>query len=355
MASSRRPKPPASPPQGTLIGVVLAGRYRLVQQVAHGGTSTVYQAHDAVLQRTVAIKLMHRQRARDSGQLERFRREARAMASLKHPQIVTVIEAGEAELAAEQRARDEPQHAPYIAFEYVGGETLKQRIRREGPLQIEQAIAYALDIAHGLEAAHDRGIVHRDIKPQNVLLSIGGGAKITDFGIARMLNERGLTMAGRVVGTTDYVSPEQALGRHVTGQSDIYSLGVVLYEMLTGTVPFRAPTPVAVAMSHVRETLPDLKALRPELSAASVSVVEGATDKDLTRRYRYAATMAGNLEGALASERARSPQSPGAPVQGRWRRRSPMRRVRWHLRHSTRSLGVVVMCLCVCATTLVTR
>ena len=161
-------------------------------------------------------------------------------------------------------------------LEYVDGETLKDLIRREGPLEIPQAIAYAIEIARALGAAHERQIVHRDVKPQNVLISEEGGAKITDFGIARTLTEEGLTMAGRVLGTTDYVSPEQALGQPVTGQSDLYSLGVVLYEMLTGDVPFHGSSPVAVAMKHVREDVPDVQALRPEISAASAAVVDRA-------------------------------------------------------------------------------
>ena len=133
--------------------------------------------------------------------------------------------------------------SPYIVFEHVEGETLKELIRRDGPLEITEAIAYAIEIARALGAAHERLIVHRDVKPQNVLLSEEGGAKITDFGIARTLTEEGLTAAGRVLGTTDYVSPEQALGEPVTGQSDLYSLGIVLFEMLTGDVPFHGDSP----------------------------------------------------------------------------------------------------------------
>src|SRR6202020_786371 len=154
---------------------------------------------------------------------------------------------------------DGPRATPYIVLEYVDGETLKDLIRRDGPLDIPQAIAYAIEIARALGAAHERQIVHRDVKPQNILIDPEGGAKITDFGIARSLTEEGLTMAGRVLGTTDYVSPEQALGQPVTPQSDLYSLGIVLYEMLTGDVPFHGDSPVAVAMKHVREEVPDIQ------------------------------------------------------------------------------------------------
>src|SRR3954451_4698149 len=226
-----------------LVGTLLSGRYRLDAQVGAGGMSTVYRAFDTVLERIVAIKLMHREIASDSDQLERFRREARAVAQLNHPHIVTVIDAGD--------DGDPSSPTPYIVFEYVEGETLKQRIRRCGRLAIPESVAYALEIVRALHAAHDRAIVHRDIKPQNVLIDAEGSAKVTDFGIARTTTEEGLTAAGRVLGTTDYVSPEQALGREVTGQSDLYSLGVVLFEMLVGDVPFRGENQVAVAMRHV--------------------------------------------------------------------------------------------------------
>src|SRR5947209_6300267 len=228
-----------------LVGTLLSGRYRLDAQVGAGGMSTVYRAFYIVLERAVAIKLMHREIASDSDQLERFRREARAVAQLNHPQIVTVIDAGE---EPSGDGGEQGLGTPYIVLEYVEGETLKELIRREGALEIPQAIAYAIEIARALGAAHERLIVHRDVKPQNVLIGAEGGAKITDFGIARSLTEEGLTGTGRVLGTTDYVSPEQALGQPVTGQSDLYSLGIVLYEMLTGQVPFTGDSPVAVVL-----------------------------------------------------------------------------------------------------------
>src|ERR1700732_4466930 len=233
-----------------VIGTLLGGRYRLDAQIGRGGMSTVYRAFDTVLERAVAIKLMHAEIASDSDHLERFRREARAVAQLSHPHIVTVIDAGE-DISSD--GSEASSGAPFIVLEYVPGETLKEVIRREGQLDIAQAIAYAIEIARALGAAPARMIGPRDVKPQNVLIGAEGGAKITDFGIARSLTEEGLTMDGRVLGTTDYVSPEQALGQRVTPQSDLYSLGVVLYEMLTAQVPFRGESPVAVAMKHVRE------------------------------------------------------------------------------------------------------
>jgi eukaryotic-like serine/threonine-protein kinase len=278
----------------SLLGTTLNGRYRLEERIAAGGMSTVYRALDETLQRQVAVKLMHREVAGDSDQLERFRREARAVAQLSHPQIVGVIDAGE------------DDGRPYIVLEYVAGETLKQRIRRHGQMPIPEAVAYAIEIARGLGAAHAHHIVHRDVKPQNVLIDEEGAAKVTDFGIARTLEEKGLTADGRVLGTTDYVSPEQALGQPVTGQSDLYSLGVVLYEMLTGEVPFHGDNQVAVAMKHVREEIPDVRLLRPEVSAALAAVVDTATAKHAGERYADDAEMIAELEDVLAIETARA-------------------------------------------------
>jgi serine/threonine-protein kinase len=323
----------------TVLGTLLGGRYRLDAQIGRGGMSTVYRAFDVVLERPVAIKLMHREIAADSDQLERFRREARSVAQLNHPHIVTVIDAGE-----ESSADGAHPGSPYIVLEYVEGETLKDLIRREGPLEITQSIAYAIEISRALGAAHERHIVHRDVKPQNVLISAEGGAKITDFGIARTLTEEGLTMDGRVLGTTDYVSPEQALGQPVTGQSDLYSLGIVLYEMLTGAVPFRGDSPVAVAMKHVREDVPDVQALRPELSAATAAVLDRAVSKDVSRRYPDAASMARELEEVLAIETSRSGQATGEvtsvlrTLPGGARRRVP-----WRMRHPARWIASLAL------------
>src|SRR3990170_1752580 len=303
----------------TLVGLCLNGRYRLDAQIGAGGMSTVYRALDQTLERRVAVKLMHREIASDSDQLERFRREARSVAQLSHPHIVGVIDAGEED------------GRPYIVLEYVDGETLKERIRRMGRLPIDEAIAYAIEIARALGAAHGQAIVHRDIKPQNVLVDEEGSAKVTDFGIARSLEEEGLTADGRVLGTTDYVSPEQALGHDVDGQSDIYSLGVVLYEMLTGDVPFHGENQVSVAMKHVREDLPDVQLMRPEVSARLAAVLDRMTDKDLAHRHPDAETLEVDLEDALAVEAARSGRSTGeataviATLPDQTKRRLPLR------------------------------
>ncbi len=339
----------------TVLGTVIGGRYRLDAEIGRGGMSTVYCAFDTVLERPVAIKLMHREIAADSDQLERFRREARSVAQLNHPHVVTVIDAGEEPSPEwEQPGVEESVGTPYIVLEYVDGETLKDVIRREGPLDIPQSIAYAIEIARALGAAHERQIVHRDVKPHNVLIGEEGAAKITDFGIARTLTEERLTIAGRVLGTTDYVSPEQALGQPVTGQSDLYSLGVVLFEMLTGDVPFHGSSPVAVAMKHVREDVPDVALLRPELSAATAAVVDRAVSKDLARRYPDAPGMVADLEDVLAIEASRAGQATGEvttvlrTLPGRAQRRLP-----WRMRHPARWVASLALIVAIVAIALV--
>jgi eukaryotic-like serine/threonine-protein kinase len=282
-----------------VIGTLLSGRFRLDEKIGSGGMSTVYRAFDPTLERWVAIKLMHRDISSDPDQLERFRREARTVAQLNHPHVVTVIDAGE------------DDGAPYIVFEYVEGETLKERIRRMGSLPVPEAVAYAIEIARALSSAHTHRLVHRDVKPQNVLIDRDGRAKVTDFGIARSLESHGLTAPGRVLGTTDYVSPEQAMGHEVTEQSDIYSLGICLYEMLTGEVPFHADTQVAVAMQHVKEPLPDVQRRRPEISAALAAVIERATAKETRHRYATVDAMEHDLEEVLAIEAARAGEMSG--------------------------------------------
>jgi serine/threonine-protein kinase len=282
-----------------MIGTLLSGRYRLEAKLGSGGMSTVYLARDETLDRPVAVKVMHREMSEQADQLARFRQEARAVAKLSHPNVVAVIDAGE------------DGGYPYIVFEYVEGETLKQRIARVGPLDTQEALAYAIEVARGLSVAHARHMVHRDIKPQNVLIDGEGRAKLTDFGISRQLEQDGMTATGRVLGTTDYVSPEQAMGRPVDERSDVYSLGIVLYETLVGEVPFSAGSQVGVAMKHVNEELPDVQERRPEVSAAVALVVERATAKDPEQRYQSVAEMIDDLATALEVEVARAGTTTG--------------------------------------------
>jgi serine/threonine-protein kinase len=284
---------------GTMIGTVLSGRYRLEAKLGSGGMSTVYLARDETLDRQVAVKVMHREMSEQAEQLERFRQEARSVAKISHPGVVAVIDAGQ------------DGGYPYIVFEYVEGETLKQRLARLGALDTQEALAYAIEVATGLAVAHDRQMVHRDVKPQNVLIDAEGHAKLTDFGISRRLEQDGLTATGRVLGTTDYVAPEQAMDRGVDIRSDVYSLGVVLFEMLTGDVPFHADSQVGVAMKHVNEELPDVQQRRPDLSAATALVVERATAKNPDRRYQRIEEMIDDLSAALEVEAARAGSTTG--------------------------------------------
>jgi len=286
-------------PSSSMIGTVLSGRYRLEAKLGSGGMSTVYLARDQTLDRQVAVKVMHREMSEQAEQLERFRQEARAVAKLSNPNVVSVIDAGE-----------DGGH-PYIVFEYVEGETLKHRISREGALGPQEAVAYAIEIGRALSVAHARKMVHRDVKPQNVLIDEEGRAKLTDFGISRQLEQDGMTATGRVLGTTDYVAPEQAMGHGADPRSDIYSLGVVLYEMLVGQVPFKAESQVGVAMKHVNEELPDVQRRRPEVSAAVALVVERATAKDPNGRYQEIGEMLDDLSTALEVEAARAGSTTG--------------------------------------------
>jgi eukaryotic-like serine/threonine-protein kinase len=290
---------PSQSSSAPAVGSRLNGRYRIEDRIGSGGMSTVYRAFDETLERQVAIKIMHSDISSDDAALERFRREARTVAQLSHPHVVMVIDAGE----------DEGH--PYIVFEHVRGETLKDRIRHEGPLPVAEAVAYAIEIGRALQVAHERGLVHRDVKPQNVLLDEEGRAKVTDFGIALGLESNQLTAAGKVIGTTDYVSPEQAQGHEVSGQSDVYSLGIVLYEMLVGEVPFSGESHVSVAMKHVREGLPDVQRRRPEVSAALAAVLERATAKDLGSRTPTMGEFVRELEEVLTYESARSGGATG--------------------------------------------
>jgi hypothetical protein len=302
-----------------LTGAVLSGRYRLDSKLGSGGMSTVYLASDGTLERQVAVKVLHQEISDQPDQIERFRREARAVAQLSHPNLVSVIDAGE------------DGGYPYIVFEYVPGDTLKKRIETVGRLPMDEATAYAIEIGRGLAAAHARRLVHRDVKPQNVLIDPEGRAKVTDFGIARSLESDGLTKTGRVLGTTDYVSPEQAMGRDVDARSDIYSLGILLYEMLTGRPPFVAETLVGVAMKHVNEPMPGVQAARPEVSSALAAVIERATAKEPNKRYPDMSSMVADLEAALEVEVARAGASTGEATtvldSVRGRRMLPSRRV----------------------------
>jgi serine/threonine-protein kinase len=293
-----------------MVGETLAGRYELEELVGRGGMSSVYRAHDLLLDRTVALKVLHAQFGADDGSVERFRREARAVAALSHPNIVTVIDRGE------------EGDRQFIVFEYVDGENLKQLIRRRGPAPIETAIELAAQIARALAFAHEHGLVHRDVKPQNVLLNGNGQAKVTDFGIARSLDmQQGLTQTGTVLGTSDYIAPEQAQGRPVDEHTDIYSLGVVLYELLTNEVPFPGENFVAVAMRHINEPPPPLRDKRPEVPPRLEAAVQRAMAKDASDRFPSMTAFCEELEACLADLEGTEELAPPQPLRPRRRRR----------------------------------
>ncbi len=222
----------------TLINTLFDGRYRIVRKLGMGGMANVYLAEDEVLGRRVAIKILNDRHAGDDQFVERFRREAKNAASLSHPNIVSIYDRGEAE------------GTYYIAMEYLDGRSLKELIVARGPAPIHLAVDYARQILAALRFAHRHGIVHRDIKPHNVLVDGEGRLKVTDFGIARAGASQ-MTEAGSIIGTAQYLSPEQAKGASVDQTSDLYSVGVVLYELLTGVVPFSGDTPVEIAMKHL--------------------------------------------------------------------------------------------------------
>src|ERR687893_720204 len=257
-------------------GKIVDGRYVLGESLGSGGMGEVYLAHDRVLERDVALKVLRNQYAGDEEFAERFKREARSAASLSHPNIVQVYDRGETE-----------DGSSYIAMEYVPGGTLKEKIVGEGPLGTREAAA--------LGAAHERGMVHRDIKPQNVLLTARDEAKVADFGIARAGSSVTISRTGSVMGTAGYMSPEQALGKSATPKSDLYSLGVVLYEVLTGELPYTADNPIAVSMKHVNQPVRSPREIDPTIPEGMDALVTRLMAKDPEDRYDSADELADDL------------------------------------------------------------
>jgi serine/threonine-protein kinase len=269
-----------------VVGELIADRYELERLVGTGGMSSVYCARDRLLERKVALKMLHEHRTGDD--VERFRHEARAAAQLAHPNIVTVIDRGE------QDGRQ------FIVFEFVDGENLKELVEREGPLPVRDAVELALQVGEALAVAHEHGLVHRDVKPQNVLLNDDGRAKVTDFGIARDVDVEGMTTSGMVLGTSEYIAPEQARGDHVGPHTDLYSLGVVLYELLTGEVPFRGDNFVAIAMRHVNDPVPTVRERRPDVPPRLDAAVRKAMAKDPADRWDSMDEFLAELEACRA-------------------------------------------------------
>ena len=259
-------------------------RYALVRALGSGGMAKVYLAHDEVLGRDVALKMLRGAYAEDEEFVERFKREAQAAARLSHPNIVAVYDRGRSE-----------DGSYYIAMEYVPGGTLKERIVRDGALAPGVSAGVAEQIADALSAAHEEGVIHRDIKPQNALVTRSGDVKVTDFGIARAAASPSVTATSVVLGTAAYMSPEQAQGKTVGPASDLYSLGVVVYEMLTGALPFEAENPVAVSLKHINEPAPSPREANPEVPEALDAITLRLLAKNPEDRYPSAAALADDL------------------------------------------------------------
>ncbi len=272
-----------------LIGKIIGNRYEILEEVGLGGMATVYKAKDHVLNRLVAVKVLKDEFTTDAEFVKRFNTEAQAAASLSHPNIVSIYDVG----------HEEENNLYYIVMELVQGKTLKEIINSEGVLTWKWAVNIAMQIASALEMAHKRGIVHRDIKPHNIIITEDGIAKVTDFGIAKAVSNSTITAFGTTIGSVHYFSPEQAKGGFTDAKSDLYSLGVVMFEMLTGKVPFDADTPVSVALKHMQEDPKEPVELNSDIPTAVNQIVVKAMQKEPTARYQNATEMLHDLSKAL--------------------------------------------------------
>lgn len=271
-----------------LLGKILGGRYELIEKIGAGGMAIVYKARCHLLNRYVAVKILRPELVEDENFVKRFKRESQAAASLSHPNIVNVYDVGQED------------GIYYIVMEYVCGKTLKDYVREKGKLDSREAIKIALQIAAALEHAHKNGIVHRDIKPQNILIGDDYTVKVADFGIARAVTSTTITLAGsNVVGSVHYFSPEQARGGYTDAKSDIYSLGIVLYEMVTGTLPFEGDTAVSVAIKHIQEKVKPPGEINPGIYKSLQDIIQKAIEKQPERRYQSAGQMIEDLKRAL--------------------------------------------------------
>jgi serine/threonine-protein kinase len=288
----------------TIEGAVLADRYAVGELLGRGGMAEVYLATDRVLDRPVAVKTLGAWLASDATFVERFRREALASARISHPNLVAVFDAGS----------EDGVH--YIVMEHVPGETLADVISREGPLRPDRARRIATSVADALGVAHAAGIVHRDVKPANVMLTPDGRAKLMDLGIARSLDVESITRASSILGTAGYISPEQARGDPVDHRSDVYSLGCVMYEMLTGRPPFTAGDPVAVAYKHVHEAPALPTSVEPSVPPALEAVTLRAMEKDPAARFQSVADMTWALNDRTAPAAPVTATTPLVPVEG---------------------------------------
>lgn len=270
-----------------LEGRIIANRYEMMQKIGNGGMATVYKAKDLTLKRYVAVKVLREEFITDEEFVRRFNTEAQAAASLSHPNIVSIYDVGH------------EQNIYYIVMELVQGKTLKQIISEDGVLPWKWSLNIAIQIASALETAHKNNIIHRDIKPHNIIITEDGIAKVTDFGIAKAVSNSTITAFGTTIGSVHYFSPEHARGGFTDAKSDLYSLGVVMYEMLTGRVPFDADTPVSVALKHMQEKAVEPMKLNPAIPFSVNKIIIKAMEKDTNLRYQSATEMLKDLSMAL--------------------------------------------------------
>ncbi|GIQ67693.1 Stk1 family PASTA domain-containing Ser/Thr kinase [Xylanibacillus composti] len=279
-----------------MIGSELGGRYEVVERIGGGGMAIVYRGVDLLLHRQVAIKVLRQQFVHDEDFIRRFRREAQAAASLSHPNVVSIYDVGQ---------QDEVH---YIVMEYIEGHNLNDRIKEQAPLQVEDAIHIASQICDALAHAHHNQIIHRDIKPHNILIGKNGRVKVTDFGIARAATSSDITQTGAVLGSVHYFSPEHAKGVQQGTGSDLYSLGVVLYQMVTGRLPFIGESPISVALKHLQEDFEDPKQINPMLPQSVENIILKSLRKNPAERYQTAEEMLADLETALDPRRSHEPK-----------------------------------------------
>lgn len=279
-----------------MIGKHLNDRYKILNLIGGGGMANVYLAHDAILNREVAVKVLRPEYSSDDDFIKRFHREAYSATSLNHPNIVTVYDIGEEE------------NTYYIVMEYVKGQTLKQYIHQKGPISVDEAIRIMLQITDALEHAHQNQIVHRDIKPDNILLDTYGNAKVTDFGIAMALSATSITQTNSVIGSVHYISPEQARGGVANQRSDIYSLGILMFELITGRLPFSGESAVSIAIKHLQDDIPPPTRWNPSIPQSVENIVLKATAKNSMYRYESVTEMKEDLATALEPQRMFEPK-----------------------------------------------
>ncbi|MBL4952635.1 Stk1 family PASTA domain-containing Ser/Thr kinase [Neobacillus sp. OS1-32] len=274
-----------------MIGKRLSGRYKILNIIGGGGMANVYLAHDMILDRDVAVKMLRLDFANDEEFIRRFRREAQAATSLAHPNIVNIYDVGE------------ENDLYYIVMEYVDGQTLKQYIQQNSPLRVEKAIEIMKQLTSAISHAHHNHIIHRDIKPHNILIDHEGNVKVTDFGIATALSATAITQTNSVLGSVHYLSPEQARGGMANRKSDIYSLGIVMFELLTGRLPFSGESAVSIALKHLQSETPSVRRWNPSIPQSVENIVLKATAKDPFHRYNSVDEMEEDLQTALDPER----------------------------------------------------